>query len=114
VYASCFVPGPLSNIQGLRGIFPEICTKCNVVPLSDTLRNRMRPDTRLQIKERKKVSTSIYLREILDADSQDMIVLLLHRAITTAIQMAEPVPEIMDILSYTLWHCYLRDVLCCV
>jgi hypothetical protein len=36
------------------------------------------------------------LREILNADSQGMPVLPLHGAITTAVQMAATLPEIMD------------------
>jgi hypothetical protein len=42
VYGSCVLP------------FSEICTKLFAVPLSDPSRNRIRPDTRLKIKERKK------------------------------------------------------------
>jgi hypothetical protein len=47
VYGSCYL------CQGLRHIFSEICTKFEAVPLSDPSRNRMRPDTRFQIKGRK-------------------------------------------------------------
>jgi hypothetical protein len=49
-----FFPEHLSNqFQGLRRTFSEIFTKIDAVPLSDPLRIRIRPDTRLQIKGRK-------------------------------------------------------------
>jgi hypothetical protein len=48
IYSSC-----LSNhCQDLRRSFPEICAKFDVVPLSDSTRILIRPDTRLQIKRR--------------------------------------------------------------
>jgi hypothetical protein len=53
--AHSFFPDRSSNhCQGLRRTFPEICIKFGVDPLSDPLRNRIRPDTRLQLKGRKK------------------------------------------------------------
>jgi hypothetical protein len=49
-----------------------------------------------------KISTSTQLCETLSTDSQDILVhhSLLHRA-TTGVQMAAPVPGIMDTPSYT-------------
>jgi hypothetical protein len=45
-----FFPERLSNhCQGLRRTFSEVCTEFEAVPLSDPSRNRIRPDTRLQI-----------------------------------------------------------------
>jgi hypothetical protein len=41
------------TVYGLRRTFFEICTKFDAVPLSDPLRNRISPDTQLQIKGRK-------------------------------------------------------------
>jgi hypothetical protein len=50
--AHAFFPERLSNHrQGLRYTFSEICTKFCAVPLSDPSRNRIRPDTRLQLTE---------------------------------------------------------------
>jgi hypothetical protein len=43
--------------------------------MSGPSRNRIRPDTQLQIKGHKKISTSTQKHEILYTDSQDMIVL---------------------------------------
>jgi hypothetical protein len=42
-----------NNYQRLRRTFLKICTKFVVVALSDSLRNGIRPDARLQIKGRK-------------------------------------------------------------
>jgi hypothetical protein len=53
----------------------QIFTKSGAVPLPDPSQNRIRPDTWLQIKGHKKISTSTQLREILYTDSQDMLVL---------------------------------------
>jgi hypothetical protein len=53
--ANAFFFKRLSNqCKGLRHSFPNICTTCDAVPLSDTSWNCVRPDTRLQIKGRKK------------------------------------------------------------
>jgi hypothetical protein len=50
-----FFPEGLSNdCQGLRCIFSEICAKYDARSLSDPLWNHISPDTRLQIKGRKK------------------------------------------------------------
>jgi hypothetical protein len=57
-------------------ISSEICTKFDAVPLSDPSRNRVRTDTRFQINGRKKINTSIQLREILYTNSQAILVLL--------------------------------------
>jgi hypothetical protein len=71
-----FFPERLTNhCQGLRRTFPRICTQFVAFPLSDPLQNRIRLDTQLQIKGRKKISTSTQLREMLYTNSQDMIVL---------------------------------------
>jgi hypothetical protein len=53
--AHAFFPECLSNhCQGLCHTFTEICTKFDAVPLSHPSQNRIRPDTRLQIKGCKK------------------------------------------------------------
>jgi hypothetical protein len=50
-----FLPESLSNhCQGPRCIFSYICTKLHAVPLSDPLRNHIRPDIQLQTKGGKK------------------------------------------------------------
>jgi hypothetical protein len=73
--AHTFFPECLCNhFQGLHHTFSEIYTKFDAVPLSDPSRNRIRPDTRLQIKERIN-STFTQRREILYTDSQDVLVL---------------------------------------
>jgi hypothetical protein len=43
-----------NHCHGLRRNFSEICTKLDAVPLSNPSRNRINPDTGLQIKECKK------------------------------------------------------------
>jgi hypothetical protein len=53
--AHAFFPERLStNSQSLRRTFSEICTQFDAVPLSNPSRNRIRSDTRLKIKGRKK------------------------------------------------------------
>jgi hypothetical protein len=53
--ARAFFPERLTNhCQGVRHTLFEIYTKCDAQLLSDPSRNRVRPDTRLQIKWRKK------------------------------------------------------------
>jgi hypothetical protein len=53
--AYAFFPKRLSNhCQSLRRPFSEICTTFDAVPLSDPSQNRIRPDTLLQIKLRKR------------------------------------------------------------
>jgi hypothetical protein len=55
--AHAFHPERMSNhCQGLHNTFPEICTKCYAVPLSDSSRNRIRSHRLLQIKGCKKSS----------------------------------------------------------
>jgi hypothetical protein len=55
-----FFPEGLSNLcQGLRLNFSEICTKLYAYSLSDPLRNRIRSDTRLQIKGRNKSADTL-------------------------------------------------------
>jgi hypothetical protein len=55
MYGSCFLPERLSNHwQGLHRTFSKIRTQFDAVPLSDPSWNRIRPDTRLQIKGHKK------------------------------------------------------------
>jgi hypothetical protein len=73
---SCFPERLYNHCQGLRLISSEKCTKFDAVPLSDPSPNRIRPDTRLEMKGRKEgSSTSTQLRENLYIDSQDMLVL---------------------------------------
>jgi hypothetical protein len=63
--AHAFFHERLSNhCQGLCRTFPEICRKFDAVPLSGPSWNRMRPYTRLQIREREEISTSNHLRDI--------------------------------------------------
>jgi hypothetical protein len=74
--AHAFFPERLSNhCQGLRHTFSEICTKSDAIPLSDASQNHARPNTRLQIKGRKKICTSTQMCKILYTDSHDTIVL---------------------------------------
>jgi hypothetical protein len=70
-----FLPECLSKCQGLHHTFSKICTKFDAVSLSDPSQNHIRPDTQLQTKGCKKISSSIELREILYTDSQGMLVL---------------------------------------
>jgi hypothetical protein len=90
----------LTTVRASVIIFPEVCTKSNVLPLSDPSRNLIRPHTRLLIKgcekiststqQCEKISTSTQLREMLYTDSQDMLVS------TVAVERTEPVTELMD------------------
>jgi hypothetical protein len=80
----------------LRRSFSEICTKFVAHLLSDPTRNRIRPDTRLQIKDIK-ISTSTQPHEILYTNSKDMLVLLFAVASRFYKCCTAPVPEIMDI-----------------
>jgi hypothetical protein len=85
------------------GTVSEICTTFDAVPLSDSRRNLIRPDTLLQIKGRKKIRTSSWMCEMLHIDTQHKLVLLpLNCATTSAVQMAAPIPKIMDTPSYTI------------
>jgi hypothetical protein len=68
-----FFPKRLSNhLQGLRRACSEICTKCYALPLYDLSRNRIGPDTRLQIKGRNKNQQITKLSKMLYTVSQDM------------------------------------------
>jgi hypothetical protein len=59
-----------------RRTLSEICIKFGAVILSGASRNRIRPDTQLQMKGRKKSAClPTQLREILYTDSQNMLVL---------------------------------------
>jgi hypothetical protein len=74
--AHAFFPERLSNhCQGLRSTLYETCTKSDAISFSDPPLNRFRPDTRLQIKELKKISTSTQLRKFMYTDSHHMLVL---------------------------------------
>jgi hypothetical protein len=86
----------IARVSG--ALFPRFAQNFGAVPLSDPPRNRVRSDTRLEVKGRKKISTSTQLREILYATPKICYYfhLLLHRATTTAVQMAAPVPYILD------------------
>jgi hypothetical protein len=58
--AQVFFPERFSNhCEDLRCTFPEICTKFDAVPLSDSSRNHIRPDTRLQIEGHRKSARSL-------------------------------------------------------
>jgi hypothetical protein len=84
--------------QGLHCTFSDICIKCNAVPLSGTSQNRIRPDTRFQIKEHKKSACPPSCMKFCTMTPKIWYHyhLPLHHAITTAVQKAAPVPEIMD------------------
>jgi hypothetical protein len=115
VYCSCFFPERLFNhCQGLRHTSSEICTKSDVHSLSESQWNHRRPDTRLQIKEAK-ISTSTQLREILYTDSQDTLLVLsltvVHRLLP-AVQLGQPVLEIMDITSCIPQPCSALNLYC--
>jgi hypothetical protein len=95
-------PERLSNHrQGLRRTFSEIFTNSDAVPFWGSSRNRIRPDTRLQIKGRKKSArpTSCVKFCTPTPKIRHDYHLPLQHANTTAAQMAAPVPEIMDIPS---------------
>jgi hypothetical protein len=82
VYCLCFFSECLSNhCQGLRLTFPEICTKFEAVPLSDPSRNRVKPDTWLQKRGPKKISTFGHIREIFYIDFKDMLRTSIYRYI---------------------------------
>jgi hypothetical protein len=80
MYGSCFLPWMLiCSLPGSQShIFQDLhkiwCTLA--VPLSDPLRNRIRPDTWPQLKGCKKISMSNQLCDILCSYSQDILVLL--------------------------------------
>jgi hypothetical protein len=102
----------LSNhYQGLRHTFPEICTGFDAVPLSGPSRNLIRPDTRLQIK-RHEISARppSYVHWLPRYTSTNH--LPLHRDTTTAVQMATPVPEIMDMPRTCKWYLGVSRGLC--
>jgi hypothetical protein len=71
-----FFPERLSyHCLGVCHNFSEVCKEFDAVPLLDSSQNRIRPNTRLQIKEHKQISTSTQLRGIVCNDSQDRLVL---------------------------------------
>jgi hypothetical protein len=81
------------SFSGLRLTLFNIYTNFNAVPLSDPSRNRIRPDTRLQIKGRKKSTRSPSCVKIctLTPTIWYYYRLPLHHAATTAVQTAAPV-----------------------
>jgi hypothetical protein len=86
--AHVFFPERLSNhCSNLRRTFSEICTKFDAHLLLDPSRNLIRPDTRLQIELRKKISTSAQLCTLTPKICY-CYHLPLHRASTTAVQKA--------------------------
>jgi hypothetical protein len=94
--AHAFLPERLSN----RCTFSEICTEFDAVPLSAPSRNRIRPDTRLQIKGCKILDhppSCVKLCTLTPKICQ-YYHLPLHSAFV--VQMTAPVPEIMDTPSY--------------
>jgi hypothetical protein len=104
--ARAVFPERLSNhCQGLRRTSSDICTQSDAVPLSDPSQNHIKPDTRLQIKGRKHqlVRTAAWNFGILTPRICLYCHLLLHRATTTAVQMAAQAWEIMDTHSYNCW-----------
>jgi hypothetical protein len=97
--AHAFFPGRLSNhCQGLCGAISKICRKFDPVPLSDPSRNRIRPETRLQIKGRKKSARPPSCVKFCTLTPKICWYchLPLHRATTTAVQMTASDPEIID------------------
>jgi hypothetical protein len=80
-----------------HAFFPERLSN-NCCRLSDPSRNPIRPNTRLQIKDRKKsASPPSHMKFCtLTPKTCQYYQLPLHRATTTVVQMASPVLEIMD------------------
>jgi hypothetical protein len=78
--------------------FSEICSNCNAVTLLDPSRNRIRPDTRLQIKGRKESAHPISCLKFytLTPKIRQYYHEPLHSATTTVVQMASRDSEIMD------------------
>jgi hypothetical protein len=78
--------------------FSEIYTKFDAIVLSEPSRNRIGPDTRLQIKGCKEWKYPPSCMKFCTLIPKICLYyhLPLHRATTTAVQMAAPVPEIMD------------------
>jgi hypothetical protein len=97
--AHAFFPERLSNhCQGLCRTFSEICRNFYAVPLSDPSRNRTRPDTGLQIKERRKSARppSSVKFCTLTPMIRWYYHLPLHHATTTAVQRTASIPQIID------------------
>jgi hypothetical protein len=103
--AHALFPKCLSNrFQGLCLTFSEIWIKFDAVPLLDSLQNRIRSDTHMQIKEHVK-SVGPLCRVY--TDSQDMLVLsstVALRNYKIAVQMAAS-PEKYGYPSYSLESC---------
>jgi hypothetical protein len=80
-----------------RHTFSKICTEVDSHLLSDPSRNRIRPDTRLQIKGHKKSARPLSCMKFCTLTSKtcQYYHLPLHHAATIAVQMAAPVPEII-------------------
>jgi hypothetical protein len=99
--AHAFFPEHLSShCQGLCCTFSEICTTVAAVPLSDPSQNSIRPDTRLQIKGLKISAPPPSCVKFCTLTPK--IHYYYHpplcRATMTAVQLATPVPEIIDTL----------------
>jgi hypothetical protein len=91
-------------LPGSPSHFSEVCTTFNAVPLRDPARNRIRPKAWLQIKGHKKLPRppSFVKFSTLTPKVCWYCTLPLHRATATALQMAAPIQEIMNIPSYKL------------
>jgi hypothetical protein len=94
VYGSCFLPRTLvQSLPGPTSHFYEICTKFDAVPLSGPSLSHFRPDTLLQIEERKKSAHPPICVElcILTPNMVESSIVTI-----TTVQTAQPVPKIMD------------------
>jgi hypothetical protein len=76
----------------------EVCIKFDAVPLSDPSQNHIRSDTRLQIKGRKRSARPPNCMKFCTLTPKICWYyhVSLHRVAVTAVQMAAPVPEIID------------------
>jgi hypothetical protein len=100
--AHAFFPKRLSNhCQHLHHTFSKIYTEFDSHSLSDPSWNRIRPDTRLQIKGHKKSARPPSCMKFCTLTPKicQYYHLPLHHATTTAVQMAAPVPEIIKLLN---------------
>jgi hypothetical protein len=98
--SQAFFPERLSNhCQCLCRTFSEFSTKSNAVPLSDPSGNRVRPGTRLQIRGRKNqhIRTTWNFVHWLPRYASTTIYGCIAQLL--AVQIATPVPEIIDTTS---------------
>jgi hypothetical protein len=105
VYASRLLPRMLVNHrQHLHHIFPKIHMKFDAVPVSDPWQNHIRPDKKFETKGHTKLThppICVQYFTLTPKINTCTNHLPSYRSITTAVQMAAPVLEIMNTPSYT-------------